>query len=76
MPNGSSKYLQLNRQQGQVDADMDHPIVTDVDDEKRNKSLNRRLDKRVLPLLYWIYLLNFLDRGNAGSFFSSYLSSD
>ena len=45
---------------------MDKPVTTDVNDTQRNKLLNRRLDIRVLPLLCWIYLLNFLDRGNIG----------
>lgn len=36
-------------------------------DEKRNKSLNRRLDLRIIPLCCWLYLLNFLDRGNIGN---------
>ena len=36
-------------------------------DEKRGKKLNRRLDARLLPLLCWVYLLNFLDRGNIGN---------
>jgi hypothetical protein len=40
-----------------VDVDMD------VHDEKANQRLNRRLDKRILPLCCWVYLLNFLDRG-------------
>ncbi|KIX02440.1 uncharacterized protein Z518_08381 [Rhinocladiella mackenziei CBS 650.93] len=35
--------------------------------EKRNKQLNRRLDLRILPLCCWVYLLNFLDRGNIGN---------
>ena len=39
----------------------------DILDERRNKKLNRRLDKRVLPLCCWVYLLNFLDRGNIGN---------
>lgn len=43
------------------------PITEDVQDEKRNKAMNRRLDYRVLPLCCWVYLLNFLDRGNIGS---------
>lgn len=47
--------------------DTNKPITTNVDDEKRNKSLNRRLDIRVLPLCCWVYLLNFLDRGNIGN---------
>lgn len=38
-----------------------------MNDEKRNKHLNRRLDWRILPLCCWIYLLNFLDRGNIGN---------
>jgi len=35
----------------------------DINDEKYNRKLNRRLDLRVLPLCCWVYLLNFLDRG-------------
>jgi hypothetical protein len=42
----------------------DENASIDVDDVKRNKLLNRRLDYRVLPLCCWVYLLNFLDRGN------------
>ncbi|CAN9227865.1 unnamed protein product [Alternaria alternata] len=37
----------------------------DIHDEKYNKKLNRRLDRRVLPLCCWVYLLNFLDRARA-----------
>ncbi|KAK7183874.1 major facilitator superfamily transporter [Paraphaeosphaeria sporulosa] len=44
-----------------VDADFD------VNDEKANKRLNRRLDIRIIPLCCWVYLLNFLDRGNIGN---------
>ena len=29
--------------------------------------MNRRLDLRILPLCCWVYLLNFLDRGNIGN---------
>lgn len=36
-------------------------------DSKRNSRFNRRLDLRVLPLCCWLYLLNFLDRGNIGN---------
>lgn len=43
-----------------VDADFD------VLDEKANKKLNRRLDARIIPLCCWVYLLNFLDRGELG----------
>lgn len=38
-----------------------------VFDAKRSAKLNRRLDIRLLPLLCWVYLLNFLDRGNIGN---------
>ncbi|OTB00186.1 hypothetical protein M426DRAFT_15740 [Hypoxylon sp. CI-4A] len=34
---------------------------------KRNKLLNRRLDIRILPICSFLYLLNFLDRGNIGN---------
>ncbi|KAI0015747.1 MFS transporter [Xylariomycetidae sp. FL0641] len=36
-------------------------------DAQRNRRLNRRLDARLLPLCAWLYLLNFLDRGNIGN---------
>ena len=35
--------------------------------ERHNRKLNRRLDIRILPLCCWVYLLNFLDRGNIGN---------
>lgn len=41
--------------------------ATEVEYEKRNRHLNRRLDMRILPLCCWVYLLNFLDRGNIGN---------
>jgi hypothetical protein len=43
----------------------------DICDEKYNKKLNRRLDLRVLPLCCWVYLLNFLDRGELSLFSGS-----
>ncbi|KAI1133972.1 MFS transporter [Hypoxylon sp. FL0543] len=36
-------------------------------DDQRSKLLNRRLDIRIIPLCCWLYLLNFLDRGNIGN---------
>lgn len=42
-------------------------ITTDVYDEAMNRKLNRILDWRVLPVCCWLYLLNFLDRGNIGN---------
>ncbi|KAI5917585.1 MFS transporter [Camillea tinctor] len=33
----------------------------------RSKRLSRSLDARILPLCCWLYLLNFLDRGNIGN---------
>ncbi|OAP64984.1 hypothetical protein AYL99_00956 [Fonsecaea erecta] len=41
--------------------------VDHVEYERRNRRLNRRLDIRILPLCCWVYLLNFLDRGNIGN---------
>ncbi|KAJ5606239.1 hypothetical protein N7510_009020, partial [Penicillium lagena] len=39
----------------------------DLLDDEENRRLNRLLDIRILPLCCWIYLLNFLDRGNIGN---------
>lgn len=38
-----------------------------MNDPKRNASLRRRFDRHILPLCAWIYLLNYLDRGNIGN---------
>ncbi|KAF2174737.1 MFS general substrate transporter [Zopfia rhizophila CBS 207.26] len=37
------------------------------DDPKRNARLARRFDWHILPLCAWVYLLNYLDRGNIGN---------
>jgi len=38
-----------------------------LNDTKRNRRFTRRADLRVMPLLAFMYLLNFLDRGNVGN---------
>ncbi|KAF2111420.1 MFS transporter [Lophiotrema nucula] len=49
------------------DVELKETGYDDALDKERNKKLNRRLDMRVLPLCCWVYLLNFLDRGNIGN---------
>ena len=38
-----------------------------LNDKERNKRLTRRADWRIVPLLSFMYLLNYLDRGNVGN---------
>ena len=38
-----------------------------VEDPQRSRRLVRAMDLRILPLCAWIYLLNYLDRGNIGN---------
>ena len=38
-----------------------------VEDKQRSRRLVRAMDRRILPLCAWIYLLNYLDRGNIGN---------
>ncbi|KAK3055275.1 hypothetical protein LTR09_003828 [Extremus antarcticus] len=38
-----------------------------VEDKQRARRLVRRMDLHILPLCAWIYLLNYLDRGNIGN---------
>jgi MFS family permease len=45
----------------------ENALHEDVYDVSQNKRLNRILDIRILPLCCWLYLLNFLDRGNIGN---------
>ncbi|KAK3634808.1 hypothetical protein LTR56_015089 [Elasticomyces elasticus] len=39
----------------------------DLNDKKRARKLVRKMDLHILPLCAWIYLLNYLDRGNIGN---------
>jgi hypothetical protein len=38
-----------------------------VEDKQRSRRLVRQMDLHILPLCAWIYLLNYLDRGNIGN---------
>ena len=38
-----------------------------IDDKQRARRLVRQMDRMILPLCSWIYLLNYLDRGNIGN---------
>lgn len=38
-------------------------IAVDAETEKR---LLRKLDMRIIPMICWIYLMNFMDRGTFG----------
>jgi len=55
--------------QSQIPLDASPALSIDNDQDlvRRNKKLNRRIDIRILPLCCWVYLLNFLDRGNIGN---------
>lgn len=43
------------------------PLSSPPSDPVRSKRLVRSIDLRLLPLCAWIYLLNYLDRGNIGN---------
>ena len=47
----------------------EHTLETggNVEDKQRSRRLVRAMDLRILPLCAWIYLLNYLDRGNIGN---------
>jgi aromatic ring-cleaving dioxygenase len=32
-------------------------------DEKEEKRLMRKLDRRIVPMMVWMYLMSFMDRG-------------
>lgn len=33
-------------------------------DEKEEKRLMRKLDRRIVPMMVWMYLMSFMDRGS------------
>ncbi|EME78071.1 uncharacterized protein MYCFIDRAFT_57511 [Pseudocercospora fijiensis CIRAD86] len=38
-----------------------------IEDKKRSRRLVRKMDLHIFPLCAWLYLLNYLDRGNIGN---------
>ena len=76
----SQEYKQYNASQTDLDkADADHidhssntgmpvladgsPYIPDSDEEKR---LVRKIDKRLMPMLWVMYVMNYIDRTNIG----------
>ncbi|KAL2421567.1 MFS transporter prlL [Exophiala dermatitidis] len=66
--NAEAEHIETGSQELKI-SPVTTPVEREVDIalEKRSKKLNRRLDYRILPLCCWVYLLNFLDRGNIGN---------
>ncbi|KIV95835.1 hypothetical protein PV10_03441 [Exophiala mesophila] len=49
------------------DAEVENAGSSDVVDEKTERKLMRKLDLRIIPMVMWIYLMNFMDRVNIGN---------
>lgn len=44
-------------------AELANAAATPVVDAETEKKLLRKLDIRIIPMVMWIYLMNFMDRG-------------
>lgn len=42
---------------------LEHATKTRHVDEKEEKRLMRKLDRRIVPCMVWMYLMSFMDRG-------------
>lgn len=45
------------------DAEVENAGTSDLVDEITERKLMRKLDLRIIPMVMWIYLMNFMDRG-------------
>lgn len=54
-------------QQDILSCDEESSIALSRQNAKRNRTVNRKLDFALLPLLSLLYLFNGLDRGNVGN---------
>ncbi|KAI0835226.1 MFS transporter [Hypoxylon sp. FL0890] len=63
---GTQEHVEGNLEEGTTITSLEHTNNEEFD-HQRSKLLNRRLDIRIIPLCCWLYLLNFLDRGNIGN---------
>lgn len=64
----SSFYLLISPKPADLEAPQKEITSAEyLNDEKRNRRLTRKLDVRLIPLVAWIFLLNYLDRSNIGN---------
>ncbi|KAH8812914.1 retrograde regulation protein 2 [Xylogone sp. PMI_703] len=61
------EYIENGRGEESPSTNNEDASSPDLFDERAHKRLKRRVDIRILPLCCWLYLLNFLDRGNIGN---------
>jgi hypothetical protein len=54
------------------DVDIEHNGSMIEVDELTEKKLLRKLDIRIVPMICWIYLMNFMDRGMYGILVSGF----
>ena len=45
------------------DGELEAAGTSEVVDEMTERKLMRKLDIRIIPMVMWIYLMNFMDRG-------------
>lgn len=71
---GSSAKMDKRRSEeavGHIEDTQDGLSIDKTDnimhDGKRHARLRHKIDRRLLPLFCWLYLLNYLDRSNIGN---------
>lgn len=64
----SDRYSPTKEEEG-IATNSDGPVndtsVPYVSEETENRIL-KKLDRRIIPMVCWIYLMNFMDRGEFG----------
>jgi hypothetical protein len=54
------------------EGDVEHIGTSPVVDAATEAKVLRKLDIRIIPMICWIYLNNFMDRGTSGAFACKY----
>ena len=62
----ATDVVHLESGQDKVD-EMKVQLANLSDDPKRHRRLRHKIDRRMMPLCAWLYLLNYLDRSNIGN---------
>jgi hypothetical protein len=66
--NESDRYSPTKEEEG-IATNSDGPVnetsAPYVSEETENRIL-KKLDRRIIPMVCWIYLMNFMDRGESG----------
>ena len=55
--------IELEKRIGSPPGELETASTVQVVDKMTERKLMSKLDRRIIPMIMWLYLMNFMDRG-------------